>query len=165
MESFHIDRKKCSHNHKNGFKKDIVRTSLTVPKDKVSTPYNREFSEITRSDFDEFEKLFNEINRKIDLDIFSYSFDPIINYFSVSMHYLASLTYESPHITSFLGFKGLLGGNSYHNAHKEPSRIHSTLTLKICLIRLPCLYLEISWYLSTWTTFIIRSSVTPMHRF
>ena len=83
MESYPIDRKKGSHIQKTGFKKDIVRTRLTVSKDKVSTPYNREFSEITRSDFDEFEKLFNEINRKIDLDIFSYSFDPIINYLSV----------------------------------------------------------------------------------
>ena len=47
-----------------------------VAKDKISRPYDGEKTEIAKGEYDEIEKLFNEINRKVDLDNFSYSIDP-----------------------------------------------------------------------------------------
>ena len=61
------------------FKK--VRASLKVTKDKISRPYDGEKIEITKGEYGEIEKLFNEINRKVDLDNFTYSIDPLPNIF------------------------------------------------------------------------------------
>ena len=55
------------------YKKDKVKASLKRAKDKISRPYDGEKTEVTRCKLDEIEKLSNEINRKVDLDDFSYS--------------------------------------------------------------------------------------------
>ena len=73
-----------------------------VAKDKISRPYDGEKTEITKGEFDEIEKLFNEINRKVDLDFFSYSIDPITKNFSIWMHYWEDIAFESPQIPSIL---------------------------------------------------------------
>ena len=51
------------------------------------------------------EKQFNEINRKIDLNNFSYSVDSKPNFFSYWMDYWESITFESPQIPRDLGSK------------------------------------------------------------
>ena len=109
------------------YKKDKVKASLKVAK-KISRPYDGEKGEITKGVYDESEKIFNEINRKIDLDNISYSIDPITKHLSMWMHYWEGITFESPQIPSILGFKGLRDGTGYHIGYKESSHIHSTLT-------------------------------------
>ena len=59
------------------YKKVKVKASPKVAKEKISRRYDGEKTETTKGDYDEIEKTFNEINRKIDLDIISYSIDPI----------------------------------------------------------------------------------------
>ena len=81
-----------------------------------------------KGEYDKIEKLFNEINRKVDLDIFSYSIDPITKHLSIWMHYWEGVTFESPQIPSILGFKGIRDGTGYHIGYEESSHIHSTLT-------------------------------------
>ena len=110
------------------YKKDKVKASLKVAKEKISRPYDGEKCEITKGVYDEIEKIFNEINRKIDLDNISYSIDPITKHLSLWMHYWEGITFESPQIPSILGFKGLRDGTGYHIGYKESSHIHSTLT-------------------------------------
>ena len=110
------------------YKKDKVRASLKVAKDKISRPYDGEKTEITKGEYGEIEKLFNEINRKVDLDNFTYSIDPITKHVSIWMHYWEGITFESPQIPSILGFKGIRDGTGYHIGYKESSHIHSTLT-------------------------------------
>ena len=122
------------------YKKDKVRASLKVAKDKISRPYDEEKIEITKGEYGEIEKLFNEINRKVDLDNFTYSIDPITTLIeikinlpidfvhSIWMHYWEGITFESPQIPSILGFKGIRDGTGYHIGYKESSHIHSTLT-------------------------------------
>ena len=110
------------------YKKDKVKASLKVAKEKISRPYDGEKGEITKGVYDEIEKIFNEINRKIDLDNISYSIDPITKHLSLWMHYWEGITFESPQIPSILGFKGLRDGIGYHIGYKESSHIHSTLT-------------------------------------
>ena len=78
--------------------------------------------------FDEVEKLFNEINRRIDLDKLSFIIDPITKQLSILMPYWEYITFESPQIPSTLGFKSLRDGTEYHIGYKESSHIHSTLT-------------------------------------
>ena len=39
--------------------------------------------EITKGEYGNIEKLFNEIKRKNDLDSFSFSIDPLTKYFSI----------------------------------------------------------------------------------
>ena len=95
------------------YKKDKVKTSLKVAKEKISRP---------------IEKIFNEINRKIDPDNISYSIDPITKHLSLWMHYWEGFTFESPQIPSILGFQGLRDGTGYHIGYKESTHIHSTLT-------------------------------------
>ena len=110
------------------YKKDKVKAILKVSKDKISRPYIGETSEITNGRYDEVEKLFNEINRKVGLDNLSFSIDPITKYFSIWMHYWEGITFDSPQIPSILRFKGLRDGTGYHIGYKESSHIHSTLT-------------------------------------
>ena len=110
------------------YKKDKVRASLKVAKDKISRPYDGEKIELTKGEYGEIEKLFNEINRKVDLDNFTYSIDPITKHLSIWMHYWEGITFESPQIPSSLGFKGIRDGTGYHIGYKESSHIHSTLT-------------------------------------
>ena len=110
------------------YKKEKVKAILKVAKEKISGSYDGEETEITKGDYDEIEKLFNEINRKIDLDNISYSIDPITEHLSVWMHYWEGITFESPQIPSILGFKGIRDGTGYHIGYKESSHIHSTLT-------------------------------------
>ena len=52
------------------YKTDKVKESLKVAKDKISRTYDGEKTEITKGEIDEIEKLFNEINRKVNLDNF-----------------------------------------------------------------------------------------------
>ena len=80
------------------YKKDKVRASLKVAKNKISRPYDGEKIEITKGEYGEIEKLFNEINRKVDLDNFTYSIDPITKHLSIWMHYWEDITFESPQI-------------------------------------------------------------------
>ena len=103
-----------------------------MAKDKISRPYDGEKTEITKGELDEIEKLklFNEINRKVDLDFISYSIDPITKDFSIWMHYWEDITFESPQILSILGFKGIRDGTGYHIGYKESNHIHSTLYRK-----------------------------------
>ena len=110
------------------YKKDKVKASLKVAKIYISRPYDGEKNEITKVEFGETEKLFNESNRKVDLNNFSYSIDPITKHLSIRMHYWEVITFESPQIPSTLGFKGKRDGTGYHIGYKESSRIHSTLT-------------------------------------
>ena len=83
------------------YKKDKVKASLKVAKDKISRPYDGEKTEITKGDYDKIEKIFNEISRKIDLDNISYSIDPITKRISMWMHYWEGITFETPQIPSF----------------------------------------------------------------
>ena len=83
------------------YKKDSVEASLKVAKDKISRPYDGEKTEITKGDYDEIEKIFNEISRKIDLDNISYSIDPITKHLSMWMNYWEGITFETPQIPSF----------------------------------------------------------------
>ena len=99
-----------------------------MAKDKKSRPYDGEKTEITKGEYGEIEKLFNEINRKVDLDNFTSSIDPITKHLSIWMHYWEGITFESPQIPSILGFKGIRDGTGYHIGYKESSHIHSTLT-------------------------------------
>ena len=99
-----------------------------MAKDKISRPYDGEKTEITKGEYGEIEKLFNEINRKVDLDILSYSIDPITKHLSIWMHYWEGITFESPQIPSILDFKGIRDETGYHIGYKESSHIHSTLT-------------------------------------
>ena len=57
------------------------------------------------------EKHFNEINRKIDLDNFSYSVDSITKHFSSWMDYWESITFEIPQIPRDLDFNSTREGN------------------------------------------------------
>ena len=109
------------------YKKDKVKASLKEEKEKISRPYDGEKGEITKGDYDEIEKILNEINGKIDLDNISYSIDPITKHLSMWMPYWEGITFESPQIPSILGFKGLKDGTCYHIGYKESSHIHSTL--------------------------------------
>ena len=69
------------------YKKDKIKASLKVAKDKIPRPYDGEKTEITKGDYDEIEKKLKESNRKIDLDNISYSIDPITKHLSMWMHY------------------------------------------------------------------------------
>ena len=55
--------------------------------------------------YDEVEKIFNEINRKNNLDNLSFIIDPITKHLSIWMSYWECITFESPKIPSTLGFK------------------------------------------------------------
>ena len=99
-----------------------------MAKDKIFKPYDGEKIEITKSEYGEIEKLFNEVNRKVDLHNFSYSIDPLTKHLSIWMQYWEGMTFESPQIPSILGFKGIRDGTVYHIGYKESSHIHSTLT-------------------------------------
>ena len=110
------------------YKKDKVKASLKVSKDKTWRSYDGETGNITKGDYDEFEKLFDEINRLIDLDNLSFSIDPITKHLSIWMHYWEKITFEKPKTLSILGFKGIRDGRGYHIGYKESSHIHSTLT-------------------------------------
>ena len=94
------------------YKRDKIKASLKVPKDKIFRPYDRETGEFTKSGYDEVKKLFNEINRNIDL----------------VMHFWEFITFESPQIPSVLGFKGMRDRTGYHIGYEESSLIQSTLT-------------------------------------
>ena len=85
-----------------------------MAKDKISRPYDGEKIKITKGEYGEIEKLFNEINRKVDLDNFTYSIDPITKHLSIWMHYWEGITFESPQIPSILGFKCIRDGTGYH---------------------------------------------------
>ena len=52
-------------------------------KDKISRSYRKETGETTKGEYDEVEKSFNEIDKKIDLDILSSIFDPITKCVSI----------------------------------------------------------------------------------
>ena len=65
------------------YKKDKVKASLKVAKDKISRPYDGEKIEIIKGQYGKIEKLLHEINRKVDLDNFSYSMDPITKLLSI----------------------------------------------------------------------------------
>ena len=123
------------------YKKDKVRASLKVAKNKISRPYDGEKIEITKGEYGEIEKLFNEINRKVDLDNFTYSIDPITKHLSIWMPYWEGITFESPQMPSILGFKGIRDGTGYHIGYKESSHIHSTLTSQNFISDYPCRYL------------------------
>ena len=110
------------------YKKDKVKASLKVAKDKISRPYDGEKIEITKGEYGEIEKLFNEINRKVALDNFTYSVPPFTKHLSIRMHYWEGITFKSPQISSILGFKGIRDGTDYPIGYKESSHIHSTLT-------------------------------------
>ena len=110
------------------YKKDKVKASLKVAKDKIFRPYEGEKTKITKGGYNEIEKLFNKINRKVDLDNFSYRIDPITKHLSIWMHYWERSTFESPQIPSILGLKAIRDGTGYHIGYKESSHIHSTLT-------------------------------------
>ena len=71
---------------------------LRVSKNEISKPYSGETGEITmcghdemdmmkieitKGEYGEIEKLFNEMNRKNDLDSFSFSIDPLTKHFSI----------------------------------------------------------------------------------
>ena len=110
------------------YKKDKVKASLKVSKDKISRPYDREIGEITKREYDEFEKLSSEINRKNDLNNFIYSIDSTTKHLSIWMPYCGGITFESPMIPSILGFKGKKDGTVYHIGYEESSQRHSALT-------------------------------------
>ena len=99
-----------------------------MAKDKISRPYDGKKIEKTKCEYGEIEKLFNEINRKVDLDNFSYIIDPITKHLSIWMHYWEGITFESPQTRSILGFKGIRDGTGCHIGYKESSHIHCTLT-------------------------------------
>ena len=101
-----------------------------MAKDNISRPYDGEKTEITKGDFDEIEKLINEINQKIDLDNVSYSIDPITKHLLMWMHYWEGITFESPQIPSIFGYKGIRDRTGYHIGSKESSHIHSSLITK-----------------------------------
>ena len=58
--------------------------------------------------------LFNEINRNVDFDNFSYSIDLLTKHLSMRMHHWEDITFESPKIPRTLGFKGIRDGTGYH---------------------------------------------------
>ena len=99
-----------------------------MSKDKISRPYDEKTGEITKCGYDEVENLFNEINRKTDLDNSSFSIHISTKHLSIWMQYWERLTYESPKILNVLGFKGIREGTGYHIGYKECILIHSTLT-------------------------------------
>ena len=67
------------------YKKYKVKASLKVTKDEISRTYDGAKTEIAKGEYDKVEKFFNEINRKIDLDNFSYSIDHITKHLSIWM--------------------------------------------------------------------------------
>ena len=99
-----------------------------MAKSKISRPYDGDKIEITKGEYGEIEKLFNEINRKVDLDNCSYSIDHIIKHLSIWMHYWEGFTFESLQTPSILGFKVIRDGTGYHIGYKESSHSNSTLT-------------------------------------
>ena len=96
------------------YKKDKVKAILKLSKDEISRPYIGETGEITKGRYVEVEKLFNEINRKINLENLSFSIDPITKHLSIWMHYWEIITFESPQTPCILDFKGLRDGTGYH---------------------------------------------------
>ena len=46
------------------------------------------------------------------------------------MHYWEGITFESPQILCFLGFKGIRDGTGYHIGYKRFSQVHSILTIQ-----------------------------------
>ena len=100
------------------YKKDKVKASLKVANGKISRPYDGEKTKITKGEYGEIDKLFNEINRKVDLDNFSYSIDPFTKHLSIWMQYWEGITFESPQIPSFLGFEGMRDGKGYYIGYK-----------------------------------------------
>ena len=92
------------------YKKDKVKASLKVAKHKISRPYDGEKIELTKDENDKTEKLFIEINRKIDLDNISYNIDPITKHVSRWIHFCEGIVFESPQIPSILGFEGIRDG-------------------------------------------------------
>ena len=81
--TFHTHFNKVSDTKTAYYKKDKVEASLKISLDKVSRPYDGETGEITKGEYDEVENLFNEINRKSDLDNLSLSIDPITKLFQL----------------------------------------------------------------------------------
>ena len=59
------------------YKKNKVKASPEVAKDIISRPFDGEKTETAKGEHVEIKKLFREINRKVDLDKFSYSIDLI----------------------------------------------------------------------------------------
>ena len=59
------DTKKCTT------KKNKIKASPKVANNKISRSSDGKKTEITKGEYGKIEKLFNEINRKIDLDNFS----------------------------------------------------------------------------------------------
>ena len=78
------------------YKKDKVKARLKMAKDRISRPYDGEKNEITKCEYGEIEQLLNELNRKVDLGIFSYSIDPITKHLLNWMQYWEGITFESP---------------------------------------------------------------------
>ena len=85
-----------------------------MAKHKISRPYNGDKIEITKNEYDKTEKVFNEINRKVDHDILSYSIDHTTKHVSICRPYWEGITFESPQFPSILGFKGIRDGMGYH---------------------------------------------------
>ena len=108
-----------------------------MAKDKISRQYNGEKIKITKDEYDKIEKLFKEINRKVDPDILSYSIDHIAKHVSIWTHYWEGITFESPQFPGILGFKGIRDGMGYHICYKEFSHINSTLTSKNLISNYP----------------------------
>ena len=110
------------------YKKDKVRASQKIYKDKIFRPYDGERVEITRGLYDDVKKIINEINLKTELENFSYAIDPITRHLTLWMQNWKRITFESPQILSILGFTGIRDGTGYDIGYKRSSQVHSILT-------------------------------------
>ena len=151
------------------YKKDKVRASQKINKDKNSRPYDGERVEITSGFYDDVKKIINEINLKTELENFSYDIDPITRHLTLWMHYREGITFGSPQILSILGFKGMRDGTGYHIGYKRSSQtIHSMKTTQNSIsdypvdmtagIQLMFIYLDIIHYQ------IVRDTKAPLLR-
>ena len=78
--------------------------------------------------YDDVKKIINKINLKTELENFSYDIDPITRHLLLWMHYWEENTFESPHILSILGFKGIRDQTGYQIGYKLSSQVHSIIT-------------------------------------
>ena len=135
-----------------------------MSKDKISKPHDGETEQITKGGYDEVEKLFNEINRKINLDNLSFSIHPIAKHLSIWMPYWEVITFESPQIPSILSFKSISDGTGYHIGYKESSHIHSTLTSQNLIYDYPVGTQTIFIYLDIINYQVVRDTKAPLLR-